>query len=142
VWQVVAFVVAVAAVALLVARSGNDPGVGVSDTELRFRALLDRILGARPRTKEFLVGHPALFLSLALAAFPRWRGWAFPLLLIGTIGQTGMLNSFCHLHTPLKMTLLHTFHALWLGVLLGLVLVWLWFRVFAWDEPLPYRRKA
>lgn len=141
VWQVVAFAVAIAAVALLVARSGNDPGVGVSDTELKFRALLDRFLGARPRTKEFLVGHPALLISLFLASFPRWRGWAFPVLLVGTIGQTGMLNSYCHLHTPLKMTLLHTFHALWMGLLLGVALIWLWLRVFAWDEPVPLRRK-
>jgi hypothetical protein len=142
IWQIVAFLVAVAAVGLLVARSGNDPGIGVSDTELKFRALMDRFLGARPRTKEFLVGHPALVLSLALAAFPRWRGWAFALLLIGTIGQTGMLNSFCHLHTPLKMTLLHTFHALWLGILLGLILIWLWVRFFMADAPVTNRRKV
>src|SRR3569833_4056379 len=43
VWHTIAFVGAVIIVALVVARSGNDPGVGVSDTELRFRALLERL---------------------------------------------------------------------------------------------------
>ncbi|HTE20486.1 MAG TPA: DUF5693 family protein, partial [Armatimonadota bacterium] len=123
VWHTVAMLVALVALALLVARSGNDPGVGVSNFELRFRALLDRFLGVRPRTKEFLLGHPALLLGLALAAMPRWRAWAFPLLLVGIIGQTGMLNSFCHLHTPIKLTLIRTFHGLWIGGAIGIGLI-------------------
>lgn len=121
--------VGLAALALLVARSGNDPGVGVSDTELRFRSLLDRILGARPRTKEFLIGHPALLLGLAWAAVAPWRRWALPLLVAGIIGQVGMLNSFCHLHTSLKLSVLHTVHGLWLGGLIGLALIWAWGRL-------------
>jgi len=123
-----AVLVGLTALAVLVMRSGNDPGVGVSDLELRFRSLLDRTLGVRPRTKEFLLGHPLLLLSLGMIVSPRWRPWAFPLLLAGVVGQVGMLNSFCHLHTPLKLTVLRTFHGLWLGGLLGLLLLWLWVR--------------
>lgn len=126
VWHTVALFVGLAAVALLVLRSGNDPGVGVSDLELRFRVLLDRILGVRPRTKEFAVGHPALLLGLAMAVAPRWRIWAFPLILLGMIGQSGMLNSFCHLHTPIRLTLIRTFNGLWLGGLIGLALILIW----------------
>jgi len=126
VWHTVAMLVGLVVVALLVARSGNDSGIGVSETELRVRALLDRYLGARPRTKEFAMGHPALLLGLAMATIPRWRGWAFPLVLLGIIGQVGMLNSFCHLHTTLKLTVLRTFHGLWIGGLIGFVLIWLW----------------
>jgi uncharacterized protein DUF5693 len=128
VWQMLACLTALVAVALLLARSGNDPGVGVSDLELRFRALLDRYLGVRPRTKEFLMGHPALLLALAVAIspWPRWRPWALPLLIIGVIGQVGMLNSFCHLHTPVKVTLLRTINGLWAGALIGLALIGLW----------------
>jgi hypothetical protein len=126
VWHTVAMLVGLVVIALLVARSGNDSGIGVSETELRFRALLDRYLGARPRTKEFAMGHPALLLGLAMATIPRWRGWAFPLVLLGIIGQVGMLNSFCHLHTTLKLTVLRTFHGLWVGGLIGFVLIWIW----------------
>ena len=135
IWHVVALGAGLAALLLLLARSGNDPGVGVSPLELRFRALLDRVLLVRPRTKEFLIGHPALILALAMATLPRWRRWAFPLLLVGIIGQVGMLNSFCHLHSPLRLTLLRTFHGLWMGLLLGLALVWVWNRVQGWRVP-------
>lgn len=126
IWHTVAMLVALVLIALVVARSGNDSGLGASDLELRFRALLDRYLGARPRTKEFLLGHPALLLGLAMATLPRWRVWALPLVLLGIIGQVGMLNSFCHLHTPLKLTILRTFHGLWAGGLIGLLLIWVW----------------
>lgn len=126
VWHTVAMVAGLMVLALLVLRSGNDPGVGVSDSELRFRALLDRVLGVRPRTKEFLMGHPALLLGLAMATLPRWRKVALPLVLVGIIGQVGMLNSFCHLHSPLRLTVLRTFHGLWLGGLIGVVLIWVW----------------
>lgn len=123
VWHALAGVVGIVALALLVARSGNDPGVGVSDLELRFRSVLDRVLDVRPRTKEFLVGHPALLLALLGATRPALRRWLLPLLLVGLIGQTGMLNSFCHLHTPIKLTVIRTFHGLWLGGLIGLAAV-------------------
>ena len=53
-------------------------------------------------------------------------GWALPLLLVGVIGQVGMLNSFCHLHTPIRVTLLRTWNGLWLGALLGLILAAVW----------------
>lgn len=121
--------VALGVLALLLARTGNDAGVGVAGIELRLRAVLDRLLGVRPRTKEFLVGHPALLLGLLLCGLPRWRRWALAALLVGMIGQVGMLNSFCHLHTPLRITLLRTFHGFWAGALVGAVacalLLWL-----------------
>lgn len=128
VWHTVALFAGVIALGLVLARSGNDAGVGVSDLELRFRALLDQALGIRPRTKEFLIGHPALLLGLALSGRPRYRRWAFPLLLVGVIGQVGMVNSFCHLHTPIKLTLLRTFNGLWSGALIGLLILAAWRR--------------
>ncbi|MBI5834165.1 MAG: hypothetical protein HZB16_17865 [Armatimonadetes bacterium] len=103
---------------LMLVRSGND-GLEVSSTELRFRSILERIFIARPRTKEFLVGDPALLLA-ALAVVRGRRQWSGLLLLVGMIGVVGTFNTFCHLHTPLTQSLLRTFHALWLGTLLGL----------------------
>lgn len=140
IWHTIAVGVGLVAVALLVMRSGNDPGVGVSDLELRFRAILDRVLGVRPRTKEFLLGHPALWLALAMGVSPRWRKWALPVLLIGAIGQTGMLNSFCHLHSPLKLTLIRTFHGLWIGSAIGILLVLVWTRWIAGERGLAKPR--
>jgi hypothetical protein len=123
VWHMAVGLVALIAVGLLLARTGNDPGVGVSGAEMKLRTLLDRLL-VRPRTKEFLIGHPALLAGLLLAARrPNWRG-VTPLLIIGAIGQVSMVNSFCHLHTPLLLTVARTFNGLWLGALIGLALAW------------------
>ena len=46
----------------------------------------------------------ALFLGAALGA---------------VIGQSDVYNTMCHIHTPLFYSLLRTFHALWMGLLLG-----------------------
>lgn len=118
-WHLVAMLVALVGLLLLVLRTGNDPGVGVSALEMKFRSLLEQHL-VRPRTKEFMLGHPALMIGLAMAALPRWRRWALPFLLVGAIGQASIVNSFCHLHTPLATSAWRTFNGIWLGALLGL----------------------
>jgi hypothetical protein len=121
-WHALAAVLGLVALALLVLRTGNDPGVGVSPLELKFRSLLDQVL-VRPRTKEFLFGHPALILAVALWALGRGRTWIVPLLFVGAIGQESLVNSFCHLHTPIALTLARTWNSLWLGSLIGLAVI-------------------
>ncbi|MCW3096269.1 MAG: hypothetical protein JWL77_1887 [Chthonomonadaceae bacterium] len=111
-------IVALAAIVLIVARTGNDAGVGVSGAELKGRAILDRILPVRPRTKEFLVGHPLFILGLAWW----WRGrrrLGLPCLVFGSLGQVSLLNTFCHIHTPLIISAWRDGIGLVLGVLLG-----------------------
>jgi hypothetical protein len=115
-----AAIVGLAAFAFLLARSGNDPGVGVSSVELRVRAILDHLLVVRPRTKDFLIGNPALLLGIALVSLRRPK-WGIPLLVIGAIGQVSIVNTFCHFHTPLMISVLHVFNGLWTGVLVALV---------------------
>lgn len=101
---------------IYVARTGNE-AMTVSGLELQFRGLLDQILGVRPRTKEFLLGHPALMLVLLYG----YRDNRFlPLLLLGAIGQASLVNTFAHIHTPLLVSLIRAFHGIWLGILLGL----------------------
>lgn len=110
--------------ALIVMRTGNDPGVGVSGMELKFRALLDRVLPVRPRTKEFLVGHPAFVLALALWYVGR-KPWVKPLFVMGVIGQVSLLNTFCHIHTPLLLSFIRAITGLVIGAVIGLALFWL-----------------
>ncbi len=117
--QIVVGVVALVALALFVARSGNDPGVGVSGTELKVRSLLDKYLLVRPRTKEFLLGHPALFVALAAATAGRFPRALLPLLVVGAIGQSSLLDTFCHLHTPLFISLLRGLIGWALGAVIG-----------------------
>ncbi|EPZ60386.1 hypothetical protein H477_1219 [[Clostridium] sordellii ATCC 9714] len=53
-----------AAIYIYVSRSGN--GGNASEFELKIRAFMEKILYVRPRTKEFLIGYPALFISYYL----------------------------------------------------------------------------
>ncbi len=111
-------VLALVGLVLVVARTGNDAGVGVSGPELKMRTILDRILPVRPRTKEFLVGHPAYLLALAWW----WRGrrrLAIPAFVVGSLGQVSLLNTFCHIHTPLIVSLWRDGLGLVIGVLIG-----------------------
>ena len=119
-YAVIAVLGAVLAVMLLV-RSGNF-GLPVFGPEVRLREALEDLLVARPRTKEFLIGHPALMLAAAAAAL-RLRAAVIPLAIVGAIGQAGLINSFSHIHTPLVLVVLRTFYALIIGSLLGGVAV-------------------
>ena len=102
-------------------RTGNEAAV-VSDLELAIRTFLNDLLIARPRTAEFLVGHPFMLLMLYLG----YRHRYLPLLALGAIGQISMINTFAHVHTPLIISMIRTINGLWLGIVIGIVLILLW----------------
>ena len=108
---------AAAVLAVYVLRTGND-GLPVPALEDAFRRALEQAFVARPRTKEVLLGHPALVAGLAL----RTRGesrLSGALLALGSIGQVSILNTFAHAHMPLLLSALRTGYGLLLGVPLG-----------------------
>lgn len=140
IWQLLALGLAGVALLLLVARTGNDPGVGVSGLEMRLRGLLDQVLLVRPRTKEFLVGHPVLYLGLALGPLLGRRALAL-LLLIGAIGQVSLVNTFCHLHTPLHVSLIRAVNGLWVGLILGVALAVVVKRLLPRSRPTEARER-
>ncbi|QGP92184.1 hypothetical protein MGLY_15480 [Neomoorella glycerini] len=112
-------VVVAAAGVLYLSRSGNE-GVGLLPFEGQLRSFLGNVLLARPRTKEFLLGYPFLLLSLSLGYQHRYLlFW-----LLGLVGQISLVNTFSHIHIPFLISLLRTFNGLWLGLLIGLVVVW------------------
>jgi hypothetical protein len=119
-WHAFAAVAALGIIGFALLRTGNDPGVGISGLELKFRAILDQIMTVRPRTKEFLVGHPALFVGIGLL-LTRRRAWGLPLVALGMLGQASLLNTFCHIHTPLSLTIMRATNGLVLGLLFGIV---------------------
>lgn len=117
--------------AVFVMRTGNDIVMAPSALELKFRTLLDTILGVRPRTKEFLIGHPFLLLLF----YTGYRDNRYlPLLLLGAIGQISLVNTFAHIHTPLYISLLRLFNGLWLGILFGLILILIWKLALEWGK--------
>ncbi|MBR4749535.1 MAG: hypothetical protein IK083_08205 [Abditibacteriota bacterium] len=109
-----------AVVALMLARSGNDAGIGVSAAELKLRSILDRIVYVRPRSKEFLIGYPSLLLGFFLL-FRNNRAWGGFFAVIGTIALISLFNTFCHIHTPVIISLIRAANGLWCGLLAGAV---------------------
>jgi len=120
-WHVVAALLGLGILAVLIVRSGNQPAVGASALEMQLRALLDRLLVVRPRSKEIFFAHPIMLLTLIWAASGLRRGiWVG--LTAGAIGQVSLLNTFCHLHTPLIVSVIRVGHGVWLGAVAGLAL--------------------
>lgn len=108
---------------IYVMRTGND-ALPLPAFEASLRNLLEERLVARPRTKEFLIGHPALFIALTywgvMVAGARARRLAAgALLLLGTIGPISMINTFAHAHSALAVSLARTAYGLLLGLFLG-----------------------
>ena len=127
----VAFImIALGAVGLVLMRSGNDSPLEVLSIEGLFRDSLEQWFTVRPRTKE-LIGHP-LFVVFLLSM--PWRNRLTLLFAMAALlGQVSILNTFCHLHTPLLLTVERVLLGLGLGLVSGLVwgvvvlaASWLW----------------
>ena len=131
--------VLIGALVVLVLRSGHTSGMPVPGIELKMRAALEQLFYARPRTKEFMIGHPAFLLALC-AAVRRWRTWIiFALVLVATIGQGSMVETFAHMRTPIEMSLVRGIGGIFLGGAIGAVLVAL---VAAWNRLLERVKRA
>ncbi len=128
-WQAGIALTVLLALALMLVRTGSEAPGTVSDIELRARALLENLMNVRPRTKEFLIGHPALMVALALLMHHR-RAWLPLAMLLGTIGQVSVVNTFCHLHSPLAVSLIRVAWGALIGIALGLLVLALGRRVF------------
>lgn len=114
---------------VFVARSGHTSGMPVSQTELNFRAFLEQAFYARPRTKELMIGHPAFMLA-AMALVRKWPTMVFfALVLVATIGQGSMVETFAHMRTPIYMSFMRGIGGIVLGAGIGavaMVLAELW----------------
>ncbi len=128
-WAVLGVILALGLL-IYVSRTGNE-SVAVSGLELELRNLLDKLLVVRPRTKEFLIGHPLLMLFFYLGYQHKY----LPLLILGAIGQVSLVNTFAHMHTPLLISVFRSFNGLWLGVLLGVAVIF----VYQWAVKLRER---
>ena len=123
-WFEVALGVAfLGALAFMLLRSGNFGVFAVAAAEERLRLLLEIAMGVRPRTKEIAVGYPALVLCLWSAGSGFLGRYRVLLRLAGSVAFVSVVNSFCHLHTPLVVTLLRVALGAAFGCAVGLILV-------------------
>ena len=108
---------------IFIGRSGHEEGVPVSQLEISLRRFLESTLAVRPRSKEFLIGHPA-FLLVPLALAKRWPQWLHFLLVIAAgIGQASIVETFAHMRSPLWMSTLRGVNGVLIGILVGVIVI-------------------
>ena len=84
---------------VFIGRSGNN-GAPVPGFEIALRRFLENVMYARPREKEFLFGHPAVFLAMT-ALYRKWPQILHYFLIVAvTIGQGSMVETFAHMRSP------------------------------------------
>ncbi len=117
------FAVGAVAAYIFIGRSGHTAGVPVPSAEIKLRAFLEQAMYARPREKEFLIGHPA-FLLAVLALYRHWpRLIHYLLIVVATVGQGSMVETFAHLRTPIFMSFIRGLDGLLVGAILGVLAV-------------------
>lgn len=107
-------------VIVLIIRSGNSFIMPKFLFEQELRESLEQLLYVRPRTKELLIGYPILFLALLYIDKQISRQWVWFFMIIGVVAPISLVNSFCHLHTPLNISLYRSCLGIVLGVGVGL----------------------
>ncbi|MBU3955579.1 hypothetical protein KJ633_03880 [bacterium] len=109
---------------LMVLRSSNKLSF-ILPFEMEVREALEKFFFARPRFKEFALGHPLMILGFYFYSIaPKIKKIHFrPLIILGLIGQVSIINTFAHTHSPIAICLFRTANGLALGALLGAGLI-------------------
>lgn len=113
----------IGAVAVLLLRSGDNM-LPVSDLEIRFRNMLEYRLYVRPRTKEMLAAFPAIAL-FAAAAKKRCYILLVPLGAFAAISVSSVINTFCHIFTPVLVSLVRTLSGALIGGVIGIAAMYI-----------------
>jgi hypothetical protein len=106
-----------------VARSGHSAGVPVAAIEVKMRLFLEQLMYARPRQKEFMIGHPAFFLAAYAAYHQAPRLIQYALTCGAVIGQASLVQTFCHMRTPVFMSTIRAIDGYMMGAVIGIILV-------------------
>ena len=108
---------------IFVGRSGHTAGVPVPGAEVALRRFLENAMYARPREKEFLIGHPAFFLMVA-AMYRKWPQLLhFFLVLAAAIGVGSMVETFAHIRTPFLMSFIRGIDGWLVGLVIGILVI-------------------
>lgn len=108
---------------IFVGRSGHTAGVPVPGIEVAMRRFLENVMFARPREKEFLIGHPAFFLMVA-SIYRKWPQLLhFFLVIASVIGVSSMVETFAHIRTPFILSFIRGVNGWLTGTLIGIGLI-------------------
>jgi hypothetical protein len=118
-WVVAAILVAGVGYYYL-SRTGN--GGKVSSIEMAIRPFLENTFHVRPRNKE-IMAHPIFLLGLFLSVKHRK---AIYIMIFAVIGQLSMVDTFAHIHSPMKISFARDLLGLGIGFILGLIAIGVW----------------
>ena len=108
---------------VFVGRSGHTSGVPVPGIEVAMRRFLENVMYARPREKEFLIGHPSFYLMVA-ALYRKWPQLLhFFLVIAAAIGVGSMVETFAHIRTPFLMSFIRGINGWVTGMVIGIALI-------------------
>lgn len=108
--------------AYFILRTGNASESSVSKTELSLRSTLMSIMGIRPRFKEFILGFPSI-MCFGLLRYFKLEKYSWILILCMSIGIADLTDTFAHIHTPILITLIRVFNGMFLGWLIGSIIL-------------------
>lgn len=72
-----------------------------------------------------MIGYPAIVLA-AVYYLKGGRKWLWAFLAFGVVAPVSMINSFCHIHTPVIVSITRSCSSIILGIALGLIAYFLY----------------
>jgi len=107
---------------VLINRTGNFSVIPIPKWEISFRIWLENALLVRPRTKEFLIGFPALLVAEGLKALglEKYSNWLY---LIALLGLVSMVNTFTHFHISSLISIIRSLEGIIIGMMIGAVVL-------------------
>lgn len=117
-WVILAGIIGAIGIYYIV-RSGNVNKI--SGVEQLMRSTLTEIFPARPRTKEFLVGYPALVLLVYYMKNVDIDILKWMLAVGASILATSVTNSFCHVFTDFSVIVTRTLNGLIVGFVVAVI---------------------
>ncbi len=118
IWHIAVLVCACLVLTVYIVRSGNT---SISALETKVRNVVGEVTRARPRTKEFLIGWPALalfvyYIKQNRSKLLRWVFAAGSAILFASV-----MNTFCHVFTDVSTSVLRTVNGLVFAIPLILI---------------------
>jgi len=116
-------IVGVMMLAMLVMALRSDNVSNVPGWEIMFRDFMERIMLVRPRTKEFVIGYPALVIYWYVVRCDMCKHYREAIRIAASLAFCSAVNTFCHFHTMLYLSLIRVLNGWWLGLLVGGIIV-------------------
>lgn len=108
---------------MLIMALRSDNVSNVPAYELAFRDFLERTLVIRPRTKEIVIGYPSLVIYWYIVKHNYLPHYREVFRIAASLAFCSAMNTFCHFHTRLLLSVIRVVNGWWVGLLMGAVIV-------------------